>query len=148
MHVPLNMFPHGYAYGQGLILAEYGGWEWIYHGGDLSPYFSMLSFFPSNKLGIFTSTNQGPLQTDRTVLHSFILDVMNGVEDAEEKANKVMKEFKLKAEQKNKNHGKTVEKFLQKSAENAGPLKKHAEELVGKYGSGPLGMISAFLAQF
>lgn len=127
----------GFAYGQGLIISEHDGWEYIKHGGDIAPYHSLLSLFPAQNLSIFTSTNQGPLRIDRKVLHSFIFDTLRGAADAEEKAKKACDKWLSKEETKKKNREKAYEIFLKENVSSH--IKRKAGELVGKYGSGAAG---------
>lgn len=130
---------YAFAYGQALFLSQYRGWEYIHHGGDFSPYHSLMSWFPAQNLSIFTSTNQGPLKVDRTVLHTFIWEVMNGAEDAEARAKQVWDELELKEKANKKDQGEAVRDFVNKSIALGGHVPKRAEELVGEYGSGAAG---------
>ncbi|MHA3787206.1 serine hydrolase domain-containing protein [Flavobacterium hauense] len=46
-------------YSNALFFNPYKGKKWIYHGGDLSGYHSVMSYFPEEKLDIIVFTNMG-----------------------------------------------------------------------------------------
>lgn len=46
-------------YSNALFFNPYKGKKWIYHGGDLSGYHSVMSYFPEEKLDIIVFTNTG-----------------------------------------------------------------------------------------
>lgn len=129
-----------FAYGLGLMLASYRGTEYIHHGGRLPPYWTLLSWFPEHNLGIFTSSNQGPLRIDPTVLHLFILETLKGSESSLEAAAKIRDELKLRDLNALHKRDKKLQKLLKESREAHGEYdRKGSAKFIGTYGSGVSG---------
>lgn len=129
-----------YSYGMGFFLGHLDGWEYNYHGGDWSPYVSLMSLLPSQNLGIYTSVNEGPLMLDRIVPHAFIFELLKGTpaKEAREKAmnriEKLRKRMKIRRERGREN-------ILE---QHKGKGVKSIEEIVGKYGSGSGGDLEIY----
>lgn len=126
------------AYGLGLILATYNGWPYLQHSGFFTPYASLLSLFPDQKLGIFTSTNQGPALWSDLVVHSVIVEILQGNPDAAAKAQATFERLKEERELDNIKKEQVVKNIFHKGPKN------NADDIVGKYGSGAAGWFGTF----
>ncbi len=130
---------HTFGYGLGLMLAAYDGFEYIQHGGYFPPYHTLMSLFPTQNLGIFTSTNEGLAYVDASVLHAFIFELLRGSSNAKEIALQQWSKLKAIKEEKKSKEEKVLETFLNEK-KNSSPV--YAEDdIVGKYGSGGSGTI-------
>ncbi|CAL8138663.1 unnamed protein product [Orchesella dallaii] len=129
------------AYGLGLGLANYDGWEYVLHDGYFAPYSTVLSLFPEKKIGVFYSTNQGPLWQDSFVLSTFIYDSLIGVNNASEKAIERLANQQTAFAKKISKKDEVVAKFLKK---NKSVGKQNEDIIFGKYGSGSSGDIEIF----
>lgn len=133
-----DLVGHTFGYGLGLMLAAYDGFEYIHHGGYFPPYHTLMSLFPTQNLGIFTSTNEGLAYVDASVLHAFIFEVLRGSSNAKEIALQQWSKMQAIKEDKKIKKEKVLDKFLNE--------KKHlssihnADDIVGKYGSGGSGI--------
>ncbi|CAL8072546.1 unnamed protein product [Orchesella dallaii] len=70
-----------FAYGLGLDLGVYRGWQRISHDGDLSPFTAKMSLFPAKKLGVFSFSNGPgplPLQSGHEFLGNQVFDLIEG----------------------------------------------------------------------
>lgn len=137
-----DLVANTFGYGLGLMLASYDGWEYIHHGGYFPPYRSLMSLFPSQKLAIFTSGNEGPVQVDPVILHAFIFEVLRGTSDeaATEKVNRMWDTHKAIKEEREKKKQKTLKRFLEENTNKRTSTGfNHADDIVGKYGSGASG---------
>ena len=52
-------------YSNALFFSPYKGKKWIYHGGDLSGYHSIMSYFPEEEVDIIVFTNRGDFKVMR-----------------------------------------------------------------------------------
>ncbi|CAL8109666.1 unnamed protein product [Orchesella dallaii] len=128
------------AYGLGLMLANYDGWQFVHHGGYFPPYNTLLSLFPEKKIAVFSSSNQGPLLLDSAVLSTFIYDTLAGLNNATEKAIERLESQRVSFAQKISKRDEAVTKFVEKSKS----VKKQNEDIIGKYGSGSSGDVEIF----
>lgn len=153
MRKPSIVFPYVAAYkesedeiaiisqggGLGLALMSYDGWPYLNHGGTFTPYVSYMSLFPAQKLGIFTTTNQGPNQIFDDVLHYFIFETLRGNQNARKQAEAMIEKTKQDKKLGVLRQEETI-KALKKG------LTGNAEEIVGKYGNGAAGKyVNGFL---
>lgn len=126
-----------YGYGLGLVLSAYDGWEYVAHGGYFPTYHSLMSLFPGQNLGIFTSTNEGPALVEATVLHTFIFELLRGKNNAKEVA---LKEYNNRKTIKNITESMTkdaLDKFITNSTSMG--RTQNSSDVTGKYGSGGSG---------
>ncbi|CAL8109669.1 unnamed protein product [Orchesella dallaii] len=145
IHVPSLGFKHAtdekiadvFAYGLGLRLGTYDGWQYIQHTGYFPPYYSHMSLFPDLKIGIFTTTNQGPVEVDSLVLHTFIFETLRGTENAVEKAMQNWKEIKTKSRKAYNEREKAFSEVLLQSKKPE--IHQSFKNIVGNYGSGGSG---------
>lgn len=128
-----------FAYGLGIMLSSYDSWNYVQHGGDFPPYHSQLSFYPTQKLGIFSSINMGMGQypIDRLALHAFIFETLKGNPNAAEKAERLSHQLSKLKHNKRIQDEENFQEFYQTQARKA---KLHRQnEIVGVYGSGHAG---------
>ncbi|ODN01571.1 Protein flp [Orchesella cincta] len=125
------------AYGLGLSIASYDGWQYVQHSGSFPPYSSFMSLFPEKKVGIFSNTNQGPVLADVRILHTFIYDTLIGVNDATEKALKALRNHQAEPRKLTEKGARVVTEFLQKCTKT----RSQNEVIIGNYGSGIQGDI-------
>lgn len=128
-----------FACGQGLFMSRYREWEYLQHSGGAHPFTSLMSLFTTHNLSVFACSNTGRIQTDVSALHAFILETLNGADDAADQARIVMNEWKLKEEKKKKDMEKAMEKFLKEQASRLGKRAGREEEPLGNYGNGAAG---------
>lgn len=142
--LPANKFAMKFnAYGLAMILATFKGSEYFLHTGYFTPYSSQVSWFPEENLGIFTTTNYGPVEINQLVLHAFIHELVAGNLNATEKAVEFAQVMKAQEDaEKQKDYSQSLESFFEKSRTFNAGKKPKAEEVVGKYGSGGGGMKS------
>lgn len=126
-----------YGYGLGLMLASYDGWQYIHHGGYFPPYHTLMSLFPSQNLGVFTSTNEGPLKVDAAILHAFIFEVLRGTSNPAEAVQSLWDKQTARREENEKTKEKALRKFLEENTDKESAQMQN--EIVGKYGSGGSG---------
>lgn len=140
MKPPPNNFGYSInSYGLALIMGTFGGNDYFTHSGGFTPYSSLISLFPAKKLGIFTTTNYGPVYQPQMILHTFIHELLKGNTDAAEKASEFGFAIKLERDELKLQQQRALKLFLEESKTFAGGLKPIAEEIVGKYGSGSHG---------
>ncbi|CAL8109668.1 unnamed protein product [Orchesella dallaii] len=123
------------AYGLGLVVASYDGWQHVQHSGYFPPYSSFMSLFPEKKIGIFTSSNQSPALIDSGIIHTLVYDLLIGVNDASTKALRHLEYKRKEHMQLIERRDENVAKFLQKYA----LTEKQDEDIFGNYGSGIAG---------
>lgn len=126
-----------YGYGLGLILSAYDGWEYVAHGGYFPTYHSLLSLFPSQNLGIFTSTNEGPALVDAVVLHTFIFELFRGKNNATEVALNNYKKLEAVEDKTEDLKKDALETFMTNSTSMGHT--QNDSDVTGKYGSGSSG---------
>lgn len=105
------------------------GWQKIGHGGSVPPFQSHMSFFPALDIGIFSVTNQMPVDLSmyHPQLHNAIFDILQG--NSPVAANST----EAKGHQtKNGDKSETATRSLSLDA---------LEDFVGKYGNGLQGKL-------
>lgn len=131
------------SYGLGLMTASYDGWEYLQHSGYYASYGSLMSLFPSQKLGIFTSSNQAPVMLDQMILHSFIFETLERSENVEERITRLIDRKSTEYAEKISTQTKVTKNFLGGLGEHK-KTNRNFSEITGSYGSGSSGDIEIF----
>lgn len=103
------------------------GWQRIYHAGNVHPFHSELSFYPATNIGIFSSTNQMPVNPAiyHPHLHCAIFDILRG-----EDPSKIAEKFQTLNRDGNK------AKFENKDVKTVVPSEEELDKYIGVYGNG------------
>lgn len=125
-----------FSYGLGLYNGALSEQEYIYHDGWIMPYRSLISLFPGEDIGIFSTSNQAPVQVDQMVLHSFILETLKDGDNPLTVASNLWGVMKIKENEKAKWRTNELEMFLKESELFE---EGKAEDVIGKYGNGRSG---------
>lgn len=128
-----------HAYGLGLQIATYDGGEYIHHGGRVPPYAALLSLFPGKNLGIFTGSQEMPLNVDQMILHTYIYDLINDKKNAEQRAKNFTKAFRKQESFKMESQKETISKYITELQETPNDKEPRNDEWIGEYGNGASG---------
>ncbi len=103
------------------------GLQRIGHPGNVPPFHSEFSFYPAMNIGIFSSTNQMPVNPTiyHPQLHRAILDILRGENPSE-----------IKCKSKLSNGGQIDRKFQRKEVKTVALPEEELEKFLGVYGNG------------
>lgn len=131
-----NVVESFFAYGLGLLVGSYNGWERISHSGKFLPYISEVSWYPALNIGIFSAHHESPMSSLKSGLHTFVFEALRGNVDAEELGIEHLKQTRIQHEIEHKENIAAMSEFVGKF-KKGGNIKAHfnKETMTGTYGN-------------